>query len=138
MRLGLGIGITRIGGVAAAPVTLYDTGDFTGEQAVAYREILDVDSFRLCRDASFQGRYIISSVPSGSYRITGTLAAYDGAIAGITTTRLRLLDGFTSSSDLTVAGAIDETISITSGTLRFDAAAPSAGARFDNFFIEAA
>lgn len=119
-----------------APASLYDTGDMTQEWDEAHSDIVDADSFRVCRSGAGLGKLAIYSVPSGTYRITGTISAYSGAISGITATRFRIVDGSTTRFDTFSTGAIDQTVSITSGTLRFDASTAGYGVDFDAFFIE--
>ena len=105
--------------------------------AEGFAEILSATSFRAKRDGSGnQGILSIAGVPSGSYRITATTVAYDGDSppAGF---RFRVIDDFAERFSQATAGAVDTTVSITSGTMRFMTLANS-GFRLNDFFIEAA
>lgn len=139
---------TNTGGSATAEPTiayvnalgpsLLDTGDFTAGGTAAYREILDADSFRLCRDGSAFGTFQATLPATGSYRIRGTLSDYDGAIGGITSRQLEIRDTFTVKNTITAAGAFDVTISFATTTILFQYGAVGEGGRVDDFHIEAA
>lgn len=142
MRLGIGIGLSQLSSGAAAPaVSLYDTSDLASVASnldPTHQEILDADSWRQCRSASAnRGDYEITGVPSGDYRITGTVSAYDGAVS-ISFIQLRIDDAITNRASITVAGPLDVTVTISSGTLRFTQANNDRGARVDDFLIVAA
>jgi hypothetical protein len=137
MRLGLSLGL---GGTGGARSSLYTTANMTKELDVAYSDIIDGNSFRLARFTSvgsLQGRLIITGIPSGAYRLTGVISSYDGAQTGITTRQIRVMNDFAVLATITAAGAFDQTLSITSGTLRFDAGGDARGARWDDFFMVA-
>ena len=103
-----------------------------------HAQIIDIDSARLCRDGALNGQFT-ATLPPGNYRVRLTLAAYDGAISGITTTALRISDNNTARFTGSTLGAFDSgTISIASGTIRFLTNAVGAGARFDGLLVEAA
>lgn len=138
MKIGLGLGISRLSsGGPSGPVSLYDTSDMTTEGTAANTDVIDANSFRAAHDGS-EGRFLISGVPSGDYRITGTVAAYDGSVSGITGTRFRITDNFTSRFDTVATGAIDEVVTISSGLIRFRPVSNTFGFRFDDFVIVAA
>lgn len=138
MRLGLGLGVNRLAsGGGSGPVSLLVTGDFT-ETTPTHSDLLADDIFRACRNGGGNGIITAPLSPSGNYRITGTLSAYDGAESGITGTRFRIQDNTTTVSTITTLGAIDVTVAITSGTIRFIAPTSGEGYRIDDFFVEAA
>jgi hypothetical protein len=117
--------------------SLYTTANMGKIGPAANVDFIDADSFRAGRDGAGNGRAAIGGVPSGNYRIRGTLSVYDGAVAGITGFRFRIVDNFTSRFDTFNGGAFDRTVSITSGTLGFDGSSTGSGFRLDDFHIEA-
>lgn len=138
MNLSLGLGIGTARGGAAGPASLYTTADFVEEGTdPAYNEILGPLSWRFARNGTTFGRYSIGSVPSGSYRMTGTAVIYDGALAPVTTDRFEIADNFTRRF-LVTPGAFDLTFTVASGTLRFNLIDGNSGIRVNDFFIEAA
>jgi hypothetical protein len=134
MNLGLSLGLGNR--AAGAPTSLYTTANFTLFGPVDHREIIDGDSFRYARTAAGAGRLDITGVPSGTYRVTATVSAWDGTpLPGLTTT-FTVNDLFTQRFTTGTLGAVDTgVISITSGTLAFQQNNPDQGARVDNLFI---
>lgn len=138
MNLGinLSLGSWRPSGASGGPTSVIDTSDFSAINPT-HAEIIDADSFRLCRDAALNGQFL-ASVPPGNYRVRGTLLAYDGAVPGITGIALRVSDNTTARFAGTAAGAFDTgTISIASGFIRFLTNAIGNGARLDGLLVEA-
>lgn len=140
MKLGLSLTIGSQGPSGPSePVSLYDTADMVVEGTAGFGEVLGADSFRGARTASGNTAFAISGVPSGNYIVTGTLAAYDGAIVGVTMLRVSVRDNNTQRSSLTAAGAFTTgSIPVTSGTLRFALPVSGDGFRINSLFVEAA
>lgn len=134
----MGLGATRAtAGGGGGPTSLYDTDDFTDQVNNSHREIIDADSFRAARNGSGNGIHVLP-VANGTYRLTGTMVAYDGAETGITGTRCRIQDNTTTEVTLTATGAFDETMTITNGSIRFILPSLGYAYRIDDFFVEAA
>lgn len=137
MRYGFGYWPRRrLIGVPSGPVSVITTADLSAINPT-HAEVIDGDSFRLCRDAALNGQFTATVTP-GNYRIRGTLAAYDGAIPGIAGVALRVSDNSTARYAGTALGPYDTgTISIASGTIRFLTNSIGNGARLDGLLVEA-
>lgn len=100
-------------------------------------EILGPKSFRQCRTASNEtGDFEIVGAPAGNYTVSGTLSAYDGAVSGIDTLRLRFGPNNTSSAIISAVGDFSRTIAIPAGAaIRFRHAGDGRGCRVDNFCV---
>jgi len=135
MNLGLGI---NIGGSArSAPTSLYTTANFTALGPTDHRTILSADSFRVARTGAGVGRFDITGVPSGTYRVRGVLADWGGAAIGITTRQIRVMDNNTQRAVITAAGAFDSgPVTISSGILSFFNGANGLGGDVTSLFIE--
>lgn len=122
----------------SGPVSLYAIADFTPQGPADHVAVLGPASFRYARTGSGEGRFDLTGVPSGNYRISGILSAWDGAALGALSTQFRVQDQFTQRYVLNTAGAFTTpSFAVTSGTLTFRASATGIGGRIDEFFIEA-
>lgn len=139
MRLGISLGLAQ--GQSSTPSlgpSLYDTGDFNSVGGTAgYQDIIDADSFRICRNASGAGRLTWTLLSTGTYRFRGTLSAYDGAQTGITTPAIRLNDNFSLVGSVVSVGPFNFTATFTTTTARFLYGTPGEGCRIDDFHVEA-
>lgn len=120
------------------PTTIIDTSDFdtTGGTA-GYQEVIDIDSFRICRNSGGAGRFTFTLPSAGTYRFIGTLSAYDGAQTGITTRNFQVNDNFTLVGTATAAGAFDFTATFTGTTARVLYGTVGDGCRVDDFNVSA-
>jgi hypothetical protein len=132
MNLCLGLGL----GSQARPISIIDTSDLTAINPLN-AEVLSTDSFRVAQDPILDGQ-LTASVPPGSYRIRGTVAAYDGLVAGIVGIGLRISDNSTARFTATIAGAIDVTVLVSTGTLRFGSNGIGNGARMNGLLVNPA
>lgn len=119
--------------------SIYTINDFTPSGPADHYGVISPTSFRFARTDAGTGRFDRTSVPSGTYRITGVLSAWDGAAIGALSTQFRVVDQFTQRFAVTALGAFDSgPIVISSGTLTFIHGATGLGCRIDEFNIEAA
>lgn len=133
MNLGLSLGL---GSNRRAAGSLYTTANFVAAGPADHRVVIDTDSFRYARTAGGTGEFTIMAVPSGTYRITGTLSAWDGGAIGVSSTFLEIRDLFTTRFTTGTLGAFDTgTITVSSGEIKFQHGVDGQGCRVDGLFI---
>lgn len=137
MNLSIALGLDGVKGGAAAPASLIDFNDFV-ESNASFSDIISPTSARMARTVASSSVLLTATVAAGTYRIQGNLSAYDGDVPDITLTRLNIQDNFTNRVSIIAAGAVDQTVSIASGTLRFTLPSAGSGFRFDDLFVSAA
>ena len=132
MNLCLGLRL----GCGTRPATVIDTSDLTAINPVN-AEVLSTNSFRVAQDVLLDGQFTANVAP-GSYRIRGTVAPYDGLVSGIVGVGFRISDNSTARFTATIAGVIDVTVLIGTGTLRFGCNGIGNGARINFLLVQVA
>lgn len=130
---GMGLGTRRSGRRVQRARSIFRTLTPT-IAGPSHAEVIDADSLRVCRDGAVLGmlRY---GLANGTYRVTGVVSPYDGAVAGITQNFVRIGD---NTSGLGYpAGPFDITVTITTGLLGFIGHGVGFGGRVDQIRVYA-
>lgn len=139
--IGLGISLTRAApssGGGDGISSLYTTADFVQTNTASHSETLGANAFRGARTAGGYGRLTLT-IPNGDYLIGGSgVIAYDGALT-VSNIDFDVLDTGTRLFRKTAAeGAWEESITITTGLIRFQTFSSGGGYRVDGFYVRSA